>query len=356
MRAVRDSEIASQSIGLDPTADPHHGVRASPRPRRACRRRVRLDQQLHQPGVVSLLPVDPVPAGGDARRRRPRARPADRRAVVVLLPELLSSLGAISPAVCRRAAAARAAACARSGSSASLAPLLSKAGKAAPPTQSDDVTSAASSRQAHRQRTFGASISRSASAACSAVSDLCFAARARRDHQHHRPQRRRQEHRAQPRLRLLSRPIAGTVRLGDRRSPACLSHQVARAGIARTYQTTQLFAQHERHRQRAGRAAPRPPRRRRAARAGSRCRARRASPKACSLSSATAARSMRPPGSCRTSTSASSRSRARSPRPAVLALDEPAAGLDPGRHRAARRAAAHGCRDSASSCSWSSTT
>ncbi len=80
MRAVRDSETASHSIGLDPTLDPHRGLRDLGGRGRRRRRRVRLDQQLHQPGVVSVLPVDPVPAGGDDRRRRPHVRAAGRRA------------------------------------------------------------------------------------------------------------------------------------------------------------------------------------------------------------------------------------------------------------------------------------
>ena len=80
MRAVRDSEVASQSIGLDPTlirtvAFAAIGGRGGPR-----RRRVRGDERLHQPRILPVLPVDPVPAGGDDRRRRPRARAADRRA------------------------------------------------------------------------------------------------------------------------------------------------------------------------------------------------------------------------------------------------------------------------------------
>ena len=109
MRALRDSETASQSIGLDPVADPHHGLRALGGGRRTCRRHVRLDQQFHQPGVVSVLPVDPVPAGRDDRRRRARdgsGRRRDHRGAAArgaVVP------GAV-PAAVRRPAAARGAA------------------------------------------------------------------------------------------------------------------------------------------------------------------------------------------------------------------------------------------------------
>src|SRR3546814_1598615 len=39
------------------------------------------------------------------------------------------------------------------------------------------------------------------------------------------------------------KPTAGAIRLGDRNVAGLPSHAVARAGIARTYQTTQLFGQ-----------------------------------------------------------------------------------------------------------------
>ena len=61
------------------------------------------------------------------------------------------------------------------------------------------------------------------------------------------------------------RPDRGSIRLAGREIAGLPSHQVARAGIARTYQTTQLFGAHERDRQRAGRPAARPPRAERAA-------------------------------------------------------------------------------------------
>ena len=55
MRAVRDAEVASQSIGIDPTVDPsgrlwHLGDRG-----RDCRRHVRLDHILHKPESFPFL-------------------------------------------------------------------------------------------------------------------------------------------------------------------------------------------------------------------------------------------------------------------------------------------------------------
>ena len=60
-------------------AHPHRRVRGVGGRRRHRGRRVRVAEQLHQSGILPILPVDPVPAGGDAGRRRPRVRAAGRR-------------------------------------------------------------------------------------------------------------------------------------------------------------------------------------------------------------------------------------------------------------------------------------
>ena len=106
------------------------------------------------------------------------------------------------------------------------------------------------------------------------------------------------------------RPDSGSIRLGERelarRSPAW---KVARAGIARTYQTTKLFATMSVHRQRADRAAARPARQH-----GRRMRRRRTiatPPRRCSPSSAITARWRRRRAICRMSIAGWSRSRAR---------------------------------------------
>ena len=107
------------------------------------------------------------------------------------------------------------------------------------------------------------------------------------------------------------RPDTGSIRLGDSELAGAPAWRVARAGIARTYQTTKLFGTHERARQRADRAAPRPARQ--SVRGRGDRRAIDAPPRRCSPSSAITARSPRPPATCRTSTAAWSRSPARSP-------------------------------------------
>ena len=78
MRAVQGFGIRQYLDRPRSDADPHDGVRHLGSARRDCRRRLRLDQQFHQPGIVSLLPIDPVPAGRHARRRRSPARSVDR--------------------------------------------------------------------------------------------------------------------------------------------------------------------------------------------------------------------------------------------------------------------------------------
>ena len=69
---------------------------------------------------------------------------------------------------------------------------------------------------------------------------MSFIAPSRRDHQPDRPERRRQDHRAQHDRRLLPARYR-TIRLGATDLAGAPAWRIARAGIARTYQTTQLF-------------------------------------------------------------------------------------------------------------------
>ena len=121
------------------------------------------------------------------------------------------------------------------------------------------------------------------------------------------------------------RPDAGTIRLGDTELAGAPAWRIARAGIARTYQTTQLFGAMSvldnvliaLRRRAAWQSASEQRKRRQTERA-----------EACSRSSAITARSQRSPATCRMSTGGWSKSRARSRRGrSVLLLDEPAAGL-----------------------------
>ena len=85
--------------------------------------------------------------------------------------------------------------------------------------------------------------------------------RARTHHQRDRPERRRQDHRAQHDRRLLPARQPAASASATRELAGAPAWRIARAGIARTYQTTQLFGDDERDRQYPGRAAPRAARR-----------------------------------------------------------------------------------------------
>ena len=111
MRALRDSEVASQSIGLDPvlirTAAFAISARAARARRRRCSRSISSFISPESfPFFQSILFVLVVMIGGAERV----LGPVVGAVIVVLLPELLSSLAQVSPAVRRAAAAARAAA------------------------------------------------------------------------------------------------------------------------------------------------------------------------------------------------------------------------------------------------------
>ena len=74
MRAVRDSETAAESVGLDPLAIKTVAFAVSAAVRRRGRRPVRAAVGLRHAAHLRLPAVDPVRAGGDDRRRRLRRR------------------------------------------------------------------------------------------------------------------------------------------------------------------------------------------------------------------------------------------------------------------------------------------
>ena len=242
-------------------ADPHRRVRHLGGGGGARRRRVRVDQRVHQPGVVSVLPVDPVPARGDGRRRRSGcwARWSAR------------SSWCCCPSCCRRwrntACCSSACCCCsccgsrRAASSGWSARFFEK-----PP-------SGRGRRGAARRRGLSGS-GRAAAAdlsverplgqlrrrACGERSSASRRGRARSPASSGRTAPARAPCSISSAASIA--PTAGAVRLGEREICwAARRSAIAQRGLARTYQTTQLFGDMSVHRQRARRAAPRPARR-----------------------------------------------------------------------------------------------
>ena len=231
-------------------------------------------------------------------------------AVIVVLPELLVRSRRIPPAVLRRAAAGRAVA------GAGRHPRHARPVLAPRPITRRPQAPASISPRSCGRRAAAAARGRAASASPSAASGppptSALTRRPGAGHQRDRPQRRRQDHRAQHDRRLLSARRRQHPARRRASSPARRPGRVARAGIARTYQTTQLFGTMSvldnvliaLRRGRLGiRSRPRRPRDDRTRRRG-----------AAGLRRLSRARSPRPPATCRTSTAAWSRSPARSPR------------------------------------------
>ena len=79
MVAVRDSETAARSIGLNPVVDQDCGICRVGGVRGPGGRDLRAADDVRCAGLVSVLAVDPVPAGGHRRRRRLGVRTGGRR-------------------------------------------------------------------------------------------------------------------------------------------------------------------------------------------------------------------------------------------------------------------------------------
>ncbi len=179
------------------------------------------------------------------------------------------------------------------------------------------------------------------------MNDLTFDAQAGRDHQHHRTERRRQDHGAQSDLRLLpARRRRGAARRPRHHRPALAS---ARARRHRAHLSDQPAVRLSMTgaRQCADRARPRPARRQRHLLARPRRRSGWRSRRACSRLSAIAARSTSSRGALAACGQAAGRDRARAGDRARASwlLDEPAAGLDAEDTAAARQSCCARWRD-----------
>ena len=105
MVAVRDSETAARSIGLNPVIDQDRGLRAVRGVRRSRRRYLRAADDVRCAGLVPILAVDPVPVRGDRGRRRLGVRAGGRRGGHRGAAGAPLRSRRVSPAVLRRAAA-----------------------------------------------------------------------------------------------------------------------------------------------------------------------------------------------------------------------------------------------------------
>ena len=264
MRAVSDSEIRQRldrprsDARSAPTAFAHLG---GARPGLAGGV-YRLDQQFHQPGIVSRSSSRSCSCWSSCSAAPIACSVRSIGAcVVVLLPELLATLGQYRLLFVGAADARRAAACA--GGPRRRDRALVPGEGAADARRSNERTSAAFSRQARsRKRTFGAQISSVSFGGVHAVQRISASTRA--------PERSpassaRTAPARPPRSTLICgfyRPDAGTVQLGDAdRLGAARSSNPA--GGHRAHLSDQpAVREHVGHRQRAGRAAPRPARRR----------------------------------------------------------------------------------------------
>ena len=110
MRAVRDSEVASQAIGLDPTVIRATAFALSAIAAGLGRRDIRIADELHQPRIFSFPAIDSLSPRRHDRRGRPAARTTRRstRGRAASRDALFSR--GISSVVCWSVAVARAAA------------------------------------------------------------------------------------------------------------------------------------------------------------------------------------------------------------------------------------------------------
>ena len=203
MVAVRDSETAARAIGFNPVVVKTSPSRSRPLFTGLAGGLFAALFDFVAPGLLSVLPVDPVPARRDRRRRRLDARPRGRRrrhrraarADLAVSPNTACcSFGALLLVVLWLAP---------EGVLGTLARRLGKPRRqdARPaPALSTFAAFLGAGASADRLRVEGLTI---AFGGVRAATDVTLDRRARPRHRHHRPQRRRQDHRAQHDRRLL---------------------------------------------------------------------------------------------------------------------------------------------------------
>ena len=183
--------------------------------------------------ILFLLAVIVGGAGwvlGPGGRRRRQRRAAGTAVAARRVPA----------AVLRRPAAGRAVA--RAGGHHRHARALSapRPIRAAPPTAQASISPRSCRRRRARTRSTVDGIG-IAFGGIRAATDVSFAAEPGAHHQRDRPERRRQDHGAQHDRRLLPRRDPAASASATRELAGAPAWKIARAGIARTYQTTQLF-------------------------------------------------------------------------------------------------------------------
>ena len=239
MRAVRDSEVASQSIGLDPTLIRTVAFALSAALTGLAGGVFAAMSDFISPEsfpfIQSILFLLVVMIGGADRVFGPLVGAL----IVVLLPELLSWLaqyrllfvGLLLFIVLRLAP---------DGIAGFAGRFFATPGTSRPPQAKRDVAGYLS--RGRSERKLAADGLSASFGGVKAVTDLAFAAEPGRITSIIGPNGAGKS----TVLNLVCgfyQPDRGSIRLGDREIAGLSSHTVARAGIARTYQTTQLFAQ-----------------------------------------------------------------------------------------------------------------
>ena len=238
MVAVRDSETAARSIGLNPVDHQDCCVRDLGGVRGSCRCDLRAADDVRRAGFVSVLAIDPVPARGHRRRCGLGARAGGRR----------GRDGDAAGAVCRASpntdcclsgpAARRALARARRRDR-HARPLPAPHRPADAQASDFDLAAFLSPRVARPQLVVcGIGIS---FGGIKAASDVSFTAQARRRITSVIGPNGAGKTTVLNMIGGFYRPDVGSIRIGETELAGAPAWRIARAGIARTYQTTQLF-------------------------------------------------------------------------------------------------------------------